>query len=472
MKKFLCFLFVVLPLLQVSAQRKLSDDLDKYRRSSICLIMIDEDKMPQRDVIKKAFLSLPIPDKYYDHNIANRIFSTDSMTITPEDIAAYELAVQAGVLSEKEAEAEEAAEYGSVEGDKSKKKGGFGKMLGGVAKGVAKGAVSDVSNGLIDTSSKEDYAIKTYKYLLQQNVAKQLFDRWFVTPEGVLAVDTMQRRGLYDASFADADVAAKSIKDNAMLQDAGKELVGNTFVIVTRYRYLSKDELIEEIVALAQAAATVAGAGDYAQLGGMAATAGLKASLGDGYYVRTTSYLFQLHWNDTVYHQFASVYPDVNAYNSADFFKLNYIGKETGWSQVKAGIFSNKSEEELIRIATVNATDDVLGKLEREYEVFKTKTPLYTTEPYFSAKIGMKEGVKAGDRFDVLERVVDPKTQVSSYKKRGTLKVMKDYVWDNRYMASEEQEILGEKQDFDATRFEGTIKDAYPGMLIRLRKSK
>lgn len=472
MKKFLCFLFVVLPLLQVSAQRKLSDDLDKYRRSSICLIMIDEDKMPQRDVIKKAFLSLPIPDKYYDHNIANRIFSTDSMTITPEDIAAYELAVQAGVLSEKEAEAEEAAEDGSVEGDKSKKKGGFGKMLGGVAKGVAKGAVSDVSNGLIDTSSKEDYAIKTYKYLLQQKVAKQLFDRWFVTPEGTLSADTMFHRGLYNATDAEADIAAESALDNAMLQDAGKELVGNTFVVVTRYRYLSKDELIQEIVAVAQAVAQASGAGDYAALGGMAATAGLKASLGDGYYVRTTSYLFQLHWNDTVFHELSNVFADINAYNDANFFKINYIGKETGWSQVKAGIFSNKSEEELIRIATVNATDDVLGKLERKYEVFKTKSPLYTTEPYFSAKIGLKEGVKAGDRYDVLERIVDPKTQVTSYKKLGTLKVMKNYIWDNRYMASEERAISEEQQDFDATRFEGSIKNAYPGMLIRLRKSK
>lgn len=469
MKKILCLLVAVLPMLQVNAQRKVSGELNEYRRSSICMIMIDEDGMPYRDTIKRAFLELPIPDKYNDHSIGERIFSTDTMTITPEDEVAYEAAMLAGAQAEKVvAEAMEAEE---ATGD-PKKKGKFGKMLGGLAKGVVKGAASDLSGGLIDTTSKEDYAIKTYKYLTQHKVAKQLFDRWFVTPEGTLTLDTMFHRGLYDATVQDVEVSEQSSMGHSMLQDAGKELVGNTFVVVTRYRYMSKDELVASIVAMAQVAAEAAGASDYASLGGAALATTLKASLGDGYYVRTISYLFQLNWNDTVFQQFAAVAENKEAYDAADFYRLNYIGKETGWSQVKEKAFSNKPEEELIAIATRNATDEVLAKLERKYDVFKTKTPLATVDPYFSAKIGMKEGIKAGDKFDVLERSIDPKTNLTVYKRVGTLKVMKDYVWDNRYMATEEREVTGETQDFDATRFEGTIKDAHTGMLLRLKKSK
>lgn len=44
-----------------------------------------------------------------------------------------------------------------------------------------------------------------------------------------------------------------------MLEDIGEDLIGNTFVLVSRYRYMSKDELAAEIDAIAQAAAELAG---------------------------------------------------------------------------------------------------------------------------------------------------------------------------------------------------------------------
>lgn len=469
MRKFLCLLLALLAFAYLHAQKKPTGELNKYQRSSLCLIMIDEDKMPQRDIIKKTFLELPIPDKYNDHNIPTRIFSIDSITYTEEDLKAYQAAVAAGIASEKKAIAKEENEENA---EQPKKKGGFGKMLGGIAKDLAKSTASDLSGGLIDTSSKEDYAIKTYKYLLEQKVAKQLADRWFITPEGTFTLDTVHERGFYNATEADVQIAQDAAYGINVLGDAGVDLIGNTFVVVTRYRYLSKDDLITELMAVAQVAAEQAGAGGYASLGAKAGAAALKASLGDGYYVRTTSYLFQFNWNDTIAQQVGELEEDINAYNNADFFSINYIGKESAWSQVKAGIFSNKSEEELIKIATVNATDAVLAKLERKYEVFKTKTALATVEPYFSAKIGMKEGLEPGDKFDVLEIVQDSETKGIRYKKVGELKVAKDYIWDNRFMASEERQQSGTQQDFNATRFEGSIKNAHPGMLIRLKKSK
>lgn len=461
MKKSLCFLIVVLSFLRVDAQKKIDGNQIDYRRSSLCLFMIDEDKMPKREMIKNVFQGIPMPDKYNDHNIGVRIFSTDSMTVTEEDIAAYRQAVLAGVAAEK------AAKDQGNDGDGEKKKGGFGKMIGGMAKDLAKGAVSDATGGLVDTSNKENYAVKAYKYLMEQRVAKQLFDKWFLDNEKNFSTALMQERGLYDASVLDAQTAKNAMRGEILLRDAGKELVANTFVVVTRYRYLSKDELVAEITAAAKLIAEQAGAGGYASLGAAAGGAALKASLGDGYYVRTISYLFQLNWNDTIYQKLGEVWEKPEAYENADFFGVKFIGKETGWAQVKAGVFSNKSEEELIYIATVNAMDAVLAKLEKKYEVFKTKVPLLSVEPNFTAAIGMKEGLEPGDKFEVLEKIVDPETHEISYKRRGVLKVSKDQIWDNRFMASEERALSGKQQDFQATRFEGKIKDAYVGMLLR-----
>lgn len=461
MKKFVCVFIVVLSFLRVDAQKKMDGNQIDYRRSSLCLFMIDEDKMPQRDMIKNVFLGIPMPDKYNDHNIGSRIFSADSMTVTEEDIAAYRSAVLAGVAAEKAAKEQENASDGE------KKKGGFGKMVGGLAKDVAKGVVSDATGGLVDTSNKEDYAVKAYKFLMEQKVAKQLFDKWFIDSEGGFSTNLMQERGLYDASVIDAQTAKSSMKGDRMLRDAGKELVANTFVVVTRYRYLSKDELVAELEAAAALIAEQAGGGVYGSLGAKAGGMALKASLGDGYYVRTTSYLFQLNWNDTIYQKLGEVWENREAYDNADFYGINFIGKETAWSQVKAGIFSNKTEEELIYIATVNAMDAVLAKLEKKHEVFKTKVPLLTVEPNFTAAIGMKEGLEPGDKFEVLEKIYNEETGETSYKRRGVLKVSKDQLWDNRYKADEERALSGTQQDFKATRFEGKIKDAYVGMLLR-----
>lgn len=456
MKKLLCSLIILICFINGFAQEQEKKQMD-YRRSSLCLIMIDENGMPKRDVIQEAFLSSPVPDKYNDHNISSRMFCSDTIKIGEEDRKAFQIAMLAGTEAEKkeskgEGDAPEAA----------KKKGGFGKALGSVAKSAA----SSTSGGLVDASNQEEYAIKAYKHISSQKVAKQLFDKWFKDQNGDFSMQLIQDRGMYDATVMDIQKAQSSVKGMGMLADAGEELINNTFVVVTRYRYISKEELCTEIEETAQSVAS--NFGSYATLGTKAAMMAVKASLGAGYYVRTTSYLYQLNWNDSIAQTFyGQLWSNPDGYENSDIFGVKFIGKETAWANVKAGIFTNKEESELIRIATVNAMDAVLAKLEKKYETFKTKTPLVTTDPSMIAQIGMKEGLEAGDKFEVLEKIVDPETNRTSYKRKAVVKVCKDQLWDNRYMANEELELAGKKQDFQATRFEGNSKDLYPGMLLR-----
>lgn len=438
---------VVLAVTGTYAQKRDSID-ENYRRSSLCVLLIDEADMPMRDTIKAAFLSSPIPDKYNDHNICERIMPLRDYKVTDEDRIAFEAA----------SKAEPSASAVSVAAPK--KKGAFGGMMKSM---LGLPAITGSNSSM----SKDDYAVAANMHIVGNNIAKQLVDNWFIEDDTLFSMKKVQERGLYAASALDVETAKSSARGMAMLEDAGEELIGNTFVVVSRYRYMSKDELVAEIDAIAQTAAQLAGGG-YASLGASAATIAVKASLGAGYYVKATSYLFKLRWNPEIAATFYSeLWDNREAYDSTELFSLQYIGSETAWANVKAGIFTTKPESELIRIATVNASDAAIAKLAKNNDVFKTKTPLIVDGDGIYARIGLKEGLEAGDRFEVLERRQDEETGKTVYVKRGEVKVSKGQIWDNRYMADEELKLAGKEQEFDMTRFDGSAKGLYSGMLLR-----
>jgi hypothetical protein len=142
-------------------------------------------------------------------------------------------------------------------------------------------------------------------------------------------------------------------------------------------------------------------------------------------------------------------------------FTLEYIGSEVASEQTQSSVFTSKTEEQLIARATTKSVDKVIAKLQRNHDQFKTKTPLYTTDP-LAAKIGLKEGLEGGDRYEVLEQVEDEFGK-TFYKRVSVITVDKKQIWDNRYMADEENP----NNVYDRTLFIGSSKDLYPGMLIR-----
>lgn len=421
------------------AQKKDSINTD-YQRSSLALFLMEDAEMPMKDTILQSFNTAPFPDKFNDHNVAVRSFER-SATLTAEDQAAFDAAVNLAT-SQNAAEA-------------PKKKGMFGKLLKGVA--------GEVSGGVIGATSRDEMAVSANKFLVEQKVAKQMFDKWFLDADGNFSLALAQERGLYNATKSDAEQAANSVYGTASLADAGIDLVNNTFAVVCSYRYMPKDSLVALIGGVATAAAEATN-NSYAMMGAKAATIALSASLGAGYYVVVNTYLFQLNWNDDVQNQLSQVWDNREAYDSADFYAFKYIGNTTGWAQVKAGIFTNKDQAELIKIATVNATDAAIAKLEKKYDVFKTKSPLMVAEDgTLYAHIGLKEGVEPKDKYEVLERTVDPDTGRTIYKSKGTITVVKDHIWDNRYMADQEPD---HDSSINETYFEGK-GDYYNGLLIR-----
>lgn len=440
-------LFMTLALLlSVSSvvARESGDKGEKYRRSSLCVYLINEGEMPKVESIKKAFLDAPIPVKYNDHNVDERIFSVKVEELTDEQKAAFNAH----------------KEQNSV---KSKKKSG---LLGAIKE--ASNAVAGGKSVLVDSQSKEDIEAATYHYLLNRNISKQLFDKWFISEDGKFTDVLLRERGLFDASVLDIQTAQSSLGGMDLLATEGEDLVKNTFIVASRFRYMSKDEVIAEGQKYAELAGNLAGKSGLGGLVSKAGGLGAKAVLGDGYYVIITSYLYQLVWNDEVKAKLYDLWDKKEQYDAADFFELKYIGSEKARSGVRAGMFSNKPEDELIRIATINASDAVLARLEKKYETFRTKTPLIINENgELTAYIGTKEDLEAGDRFEVLERSLNTKTNMYEYKKIGEIKVAKGKIWDNIYMATDNENSTADANGLTATVFEGNAKNFYNGLLIR-----
>ena len=122
----------------------------------------------------------------------------------------------------------------------------------------------------------------------------------------------------------------------------------------------------------------------------------------------------------------------------------------------------------MVRKACQRAIDENVVDLQRNYEEFRTKTPLVSVEP-LTAYIGMKEGVSAQSKFEVLE-VVEMEDGSRKYNKVGVIEPIDNLIWDNRFMASEEGAI-GANLGYTTFR---TVsgKDFSKGMLIREMSNK
>ena len=147
------------------AVRGMAQDEADYRRSSIYSLMINHTDQKFANEIKEAFLQIPVPDKFNDHNLSVKVLNID-------------------------------------------------KKLSG--------ANADKEN--IDISN----------FLFDNKVASRLVAKWFNRDfyTGECNMEMVKERGLYNATEFDKQLAARSARGIALLQDAGEELIGNTFVIV------------------------------------------------------------------------------------------------------------------------------------------------------------------------------------------------------------------------------------------------
>tara|TARA_R110002096_G_C14659910_1_gene727583 strand:+ start:9375 stop:10679 length:1305 start_codon:yes stop_codon:yes gene_type:complete len=401
----------------------------KYKRSSLHTLMIADDAREHSEAIQDIFINAPLIDKFNNHIVnLRRIPKTDSSFIYTPLI------------------------------ETTKKKGFLSKISGDLNMGDNK-------------EEKEFQHLAALNYLNAKNIAKIMVSKWFNRSEsGGFNMDLIAERGFYNASDLDAKIAQNSERGSALLADAGEALIKNTFVIVNDFNYTNKEEVAKKAKGILGNITSVAaqyGNSDIALTS--EATSGVIGVVGKGYVIKTRAHLYKLVWNEEVaaifYNDFWNEDSNIDfekkkAFDETDIFKLEYIGTETSWADLQSTSLTKKTNEELIRNATIKAIDNVIAKLQRKHEVFRTKTPLISSDP-ITAKIGLKEGLEKGDKYEVLEQVLND-NGVIEYERLGVIKVEKDQIWDNRYNADEEN-----PSTIEYTTFSGTKKKYFAGMLIR-----
>ena len=149
----------------------------------------------------------------------------------------------------------------------------------------------------------------------------------------------------------------------------------------------------------------------------------------DGYTAQATTWLYQLVWNDSIKAEFNNVYVkgsrgtkiDMDKFNALTF-ELKFLGDDKSTTTT---LFSgDKSKEDIITSISIRNFDKQFVNLQKNHEVFRPVAPIICTNPLM-ADMGTKEGLKGGEKFEILTRTQDPKTGKMEYKSIGKVKVEK-----------------------------------------------
>jgi len=376
-----------------------------YRRSSVYSILINHTEQQFAEEIKNAFMQIPVPDKFNDHNLSVKVLNMDAK--------------------------------------------------------------------LKDASKNRENSHIT-EFLENNLVASRLVARWFNRDfyTGQCNMELIQERGLYNASEFDRQLASQTALGEAMLKDAGKELIGNTYVLVNDIRYVDKNKGAKAAGSILKVLGSAASIATGYNIDDLTNLVGDMVETIKGFTVRINTFLYRLDWDDrqlyTFYKDHYTARPDSLKRNnfeaSRNTYKLKYVAKVESKGSTTSFMGIKEDEPELmVRKACQRAIDENIVELQRSYEDFKIKTPLLTTEP-LTAYIGMKEGVDESSRFEVLE-VVELEDGTHKYNRVGVIEPIENLIWDNRYMALEEGAV-GASLGF--TTFKKVSgKDFAKGMLIR-----
>ena len=288
-----------------------------------------------------------------------------------------------------------------------------------------------------------------------------------------------------DFSALDINLAKKSARGMAVIEDAGEKLIDNTFLVMNDIYYIDKSNkwmvIRDGLNFTTSIAGSLVGIPDEANSGTTddgKITSSMNWLYGGvidnikGFRVNVTSYLYRLKWDDETAGQFyTELYTDSQDYDkkkvqawqdSKGLFKMEFVGKISNKSSktIMSGV---KTNEELIKKVCTRALDKNLADLQHSFSEFRIKAPLVSTEP-LKAYVGMKEDITEDSRFEVLERSIDDNGCIR-YERIGIIRPMKDQIWDNRFMAVEEGAV---NATLGATTFEKVSGgDFYQGMLIR-----
>ena len=423
-----------------------------YRRSSLSMVLIESESFPNKDAVMKSWNSYPFPDKYNEHNIETKSFSIDAIELTDKDL------LDAGYLQ-----------------DTLNLDGMPENLLKNVKLRPIRYLNDNKTLALFLPTENQEYQIKIGKVIKEKGLAKQLVSTWFNrSSDGKFDMSIIQERGFYNASEMEATIASGQAKGLASLGDAGEELIKNTFITFTKLNFIKNEPAaaILRDAAKIKIAKELAGKPQILIDKALVQVDKLYEKTKEGYSLFSTTWLYSLAWNDSIANIFYSeIWGNSEAFDKTGIFNLELVGAQKNRSLVTFKIGETRTQEQIIDLALVRNTDNAFAKLQKKNDVFKPAIPVSSANPIM-AKIGLKEGISPGDKFEVLEMMWDEKEGKTTWKNVGSCAVDKKApIWDNRYSAGEESEQQKDKEgnSVNSTTFKGS-KKIQVGMLLKQLK--
>ena len=404
-----------------------------YRRSSLNFVLIeDEDLGESRDLVVKAFQSNPFPDQYNKHTIETSRFVFEGVEL---DIQDYK---NAGWYNDTLRTMKD--------------------FLGALKNPLnpLRYITADSSEAVIEPTDKDLLQIKLKKYILENNIAKQLVATWFNrNPEtGEMDWELVKERGMYSASEDDKDDASMTADPTSYLMDFG--LIGQTFTIFNKMKFYPNEPVAAAIRDEAKLALAEQGLTGILYEKAAAKIDTLYERTKVGYTVIANTFLYKLVWNDSVANLTKSYFfNDAHGldrkaiWDTTSLYQLEFLEKTTTSSLVTFKIGERRTEEELIDLQVRRTMDNVVTKLQKKNVSFRPVTPVAGSEGKLTvARIGKKEGMEPKQKWDVLIKDRNNKG-FEDWKVVGKVTVdKKSPIWDNRQGAEDPVDENGNPIDF------------------------
>lgn len=258
--------------------------------------------------------------------------------------------------------------------------------------------------------------------LESKKIATDIISKWYSRKDdGSMSLELVHERGMFNATDAAAIQAKSTKRGNAQLEDYGNRLINLSYILVLDYK---------DVKTMTEA--------NMDQFNGWKATViGYLYKIDYNAEIQNTLYDAWIYDDDT---------PQVKEEKKKKFdqiqFPITYVAQTEVIaiaSQLEGGsqlgrFIKQKSLDQLLSEMVQKGYEESLYYLEKKYEDFRVKTPIYQTNP-LRVKIGKKEGVKTDNRYFAYEYVYDENTNTSKQKFRGVIRSTSNIV-DNRQVAT------------------------------------
>ena len=433
----------------------MSQSVTNYRRSSLTMVLIENENLGKhKQLVTDAYYSKPFPEKYNNHLISDKVFSTAAMKLTTNDY------LDAGFYKDTL---------------KSMKE-----FLSALKKPLnpLRYVTPDSSKAVQEPNQKEIINIYIQKYINEKKLAKQTVATWFDRkPNGDMSWDVIKERGMYSASAEAKDAASSTSSAVDYLMDF--ELISNTYTLFNKMEFFPNEPVARVIrdAAKQEVTAKLAGKPEILLAKAMQGIDAVYEKTKEGYTVICNTYLYQLEWSDSIAKltnlYFFSDNSDANKqqiWDTTSLFKMKFVGKTTTTSLVTFKIGEKRTEEQIIDLQVKRTIDNALSKLQKEYVQFRPVAPVVSIDP-ITAQIGLKEGVEPGQKYEILEQGFN-ELGFPVWKSVGSASVSKKVpIWDNTIGAEVVLDATGNPVSTVAsTTFSGGKKAQVGLSFIRLIK--